>query len=306
MANCSKCGRSAVTFVRYNGTHLCKTHFLEFVEKRARSEVRRQIDLDKVSHISVALSGGKDSSVALYIMSEILRARKNIRLSAISVDEGISEYRPLTLAKAKELTTVLEVPHFVVSFRDEFDITLDEIAKTARKRTPCSYCGVLRRRCMNRIAKINGVNAIATGLNLDDTVQSILMNFTRGDVERLARLGPHVKIQPGLIPRIQPLRSIPEKEVYLYAMLKDLPFSDNECPYADAALRNEYRSIINKLEDRSPGTRHAILSCYDSILPALRDLHPPASINICACGEPTIGSRCMACELLEEIKEKKN
>jgi uncharacterized protein (TIGR00269 family) len=304
VARCSKCNKKAITFIRYNGTHLCKDHFIEYVEKRVKAEVRKQIDLDRVKHVSVALSGGKDSTVALSTLKNILHVRKDITLSAITVDEGIDGYRPLTLSRAKELTKSLEVPHFIVSFRNEFGIDMDGIAKSVKKRTPCSYCGVLRRRCINRIAKQEGVDVIATGLNLDDTAQSILMNFTRGDIERLARLGPHVKIQPGLVPRIQPLRSIPEKENYLYALLKELPFSDDECPYAERALRNEYREIINKLEDRSPGTRHAILSSYDAILPALRDLFPPASMKECRCGEPTINGKCMTCELLEEIRKE--
>jgi uncharacterized protein (TIGR00269 family) len=304
VARCSKCNKKAITFIRYNGTHLCRDHFIEFVEKRVKAELRKQIDLDRVKHLSVALSGGKDSTVALSTLKDILHVRRDITLSAITVDEGIAGYRPLTLSRAKELTKQLGVPHFIVSFREEFDIDMDEIARSVKKRTPCSYCGVLRRRCINRVAKQERVDAIATGLNLDDTAQSILMNFTRGDIERLARLGPHVKIQPGLVPRIQPLRSIPEKENYLYALLKELPFSDDECPYAERALRNEYREIINKLEDRSPGTRHAILSSYDAILPALRDLFPPASMQECKCGEPTINGKCMTCELLEEIRKK--
>lgn len=303
---CSRCGKEAVTFIRYNGSHLCQNHFIEYVEKRVKTEVRRQIDLDEKSHIAVALSGGKDSSVTLAILADILGPRPVVELTAITVDEGIRGYRPLTLKKAGILTKGLEVPHRIVSFKDEFGMTMDYIAKRIGDKTPCSYCGVLRRKCMNKVARDIGADTIATGLNLDDTAQSIIMNFTRADVERLARLGPHKKVQPGLIPRIQPLRSIPEKEVYLYAMLRDIPFSDDVCPYADEALRNEYREIIDGMENRSPGTKHSILASYDAILPLLREHYTPASLNTCTCGEPTPKSRCMACELLDEIRSNRD
>jgi len=131
-----------------------------------------------------------------------------------------------------------------------------------------------------------------------------MMNFARGDVDRLARLGPHTDVRDGLVPRIHPLRSLPEKEVLLYSMLEGLPFSHSVCPYYADALRNEYRSIIDQLEDRTPGTRFSLLASYDAIRPMLRRHLPSAELRACACGEPCIGDRCMACAMLDELREK--
>ena len=301
MSSCIRCHQEAVIYIRYNGSHLCDEHFLQYVERRAKKEVRQQIDLDGVRRMAVALSGGKDSSVALSILVEALRHRPDLGILAITVDEGILGYRPKTVEKAVELTQRLGVEHHIISLKEEMGKDMDEIARTASDKGACTYCGVLRRRCMNSLARDLGAEVLATGLNLDDTAQSILMNFTRGDVERLARLGPHAKVQPGLIPRIQPLRLIPENETYLYAMLKGLPFSDDECPYADSALRNEYREIVNRLEDKHPGTKHSIVASYDSIRPLLMDAYPPAELGRCSCGEPTSNEKCMSCILIEEI-----
>src|SRR2546427_1408571 len=143
---------------------------------------------------------------------------------------------------------------------------------------------------------------VATGLNLDDTAQSILMNVARGDTEKLARMGPHETRQPGLVPRIQPLRMIPEKEVYLYALLSGIEFHDATCPYAERAQRGRFRDIVLRLEEESPGTRHAIVSGYDQMRPLLQAKYPPAALNACArCGEPTVNEICKACELRERI-----
>jgi len=137
---------------------------------------------------------------------------------------------------------------------------------------------------------------------LDDTAQSILMNVARGDIEKLARLGPHEMRQPGLVPRIQPLRMIPEKEVYLYALLRGIDFHDATCPYAEHAQRGRFREILYRLEEQSPGTRHAIVSGYDQIRSLLQTKYPPAALNPCArCGEPTVHAVCKACELRERI-----
>jgi uncharacterized protein (TIGR00269 family) len=301
VVKCSKCGLRAVTFIRYNGTHLCHQHFVEYVEKRVKREIRKQLPIEGEMKIAIGLSGGKDSSVALVMLQKILEDRRDVEIHAISVDEGIEGYRPHSLEKAAELTEELGVQHHIIYFQDEFGTSMDAIAPHSGFRTPCTFCGVLRRKCLNKKAMEIGANVIATGLNLDDTVQSIMMNFTRGDVERLARLGPHVKVQPGLIPRIQPLRSIPEKESYLYAILEGIGFSDDTCPYSDPALRNDYRDIIDSLENRSPGSRFSILASYDAIAPLLRESYPPAKLNTCQCGEPSLGTKCKACELLDEL-----
>ena len=303
MSNCIRCRREAVTFIRYNGSHLCDEHFLQYVERRAKKEFRQQIDLDGLRILALALSGGKDSSVALSILVEALSHRPELKIIAITVDEGIQGYRPKTVEKAIELTDRLGVEHHVISIKEALGKDMDKIVRATSEKGACTYCGVLRRRCMNSLARELGAEVLATGLNLDDTAQSILMNFTRGDVERLARLGPHLRVQPGLIPRIQPLRLIPENETYLYAILKGLPFSDDECPYADSALRNEYREIVNKLEDKHPGTKHSIVASYDSIRPSLMEAYPPAELGKCSCGEPTSNEKCMSCTLIEEIRK---
>jgi tRNA(Ile)-lysidine synthase TilS/MesJ len=182
--HCIKCSKEAVEYIRYNGSHLCEEHFLEYVERRAKKEIRQQVDLDGMSKVAVALSGGKDSSVALYILHQALEQRRDMSVVAITVDEGISGYRPRTMESARRLTSMMGVEHHFISFNEEVGKTMDDIAKATGHKGPCSYCGVIRRRCMNKVARDIGADVLATGLNLDDTAQSILMNFTRGDVER--------------------------------------------------------------------------------------------------------------------------
>jgi uncharacterized protein (TIGR00269 family) len=273
------------------------------VERRVKREVRQQLRLEGPIRLGVAVSGGKDSAVALELLVEVLGRRRDVEILALTVDEGIAEYRQVTLRSIKEQTARLGVDHHIVRFRDVVGMDLDDIGTMKGPRTPCAFCGVFRRRSLNLEAKRLGIEVLATGHNLDDTAQSVLMNFMRGDVERLARLGPHKKVQPGLVPRIEPLRLIPEKETYLYALTRGIEFSDAECPYAMDALRNEYRDIIDSTESRHPGTRHSIVASYDAMRPALMDTFPQTELRSCACGEPTCGPRCMSCELLDEIKK---
>ncbi|TFG68076.1 MAG: TIGR00269 family protein [Methanomassiliicoccus sp.] len=302
VTDCDKCRKKAAILIRYSGAHLCKEHFCEFVDKRVKHEIRQQLDIKGGERIAVAVSGGKDSSLALHMISKILGVRKDLGIAAITIDEGIRGYRDSSIPLVKRQCDDLDVEHIVVSFKDMFGITMDDIACRDRRLSACSYCGVLRRNAMNRAARGWSATHLATGLNLDDTSQSILMNFARGDVERLARLGPHKRRQAGLVPRIQPLRTIPESESMLYAMIKGMEFHDLECPYAPEALRNSYRTVVGELEDQFPGTRHSILKSYEHMMPVLEEMYEPAALRMCACGEPTISERCKACELIENVK----
>lgn len=304
MKTCDKCGKDAVTFIRYSGAHLCKIHFMEFVERRVKKEMRKQFRLQKDEVFALAVSGGKDSVVMMHIVHDILKERKDLEFHVITIDEGIEGYRPESMEFAKKNAEALGMPIYIVSFQDIVGTTMDEISKLPIKTTPCSYCGVFRRKAMNTKAKELGATRLSTGLNLDDTAQSILMNLLRGDVAKLARLGPHTKVQEGLVPRIQPLRMIPEKESYLYALLKKIEFYDGECPYSERALRGKYRDILNNLEKDTPGTRHALLQSYDSIIDALVKSYPPAKLKECReCGEPTLSEYCKSCSMLQDLKE---
>jgi TIGR00269 family protein len=300
---CDLCSKDAVTFIKYNGTHLCDSHFGNYVEKRVKKEVRKQIDVHSGDTIAVAVSGGKDSMVTLHMLDLIFRERGDVGLHAISIDEGIEGYRPPSLDIVRDFCEERDIPMHLRSF-SESDLEMDKVASISGENSPCTYCGVMRRKLMNDEARKIGAKYLATGHNLDDMAQSIMMNFVRGDVERLARLGPHTKVQPGLIPRFLPLRMIPEKESMLYAIVSGIRFWDGECPYYEEALRNQYRDIVDRLENRSPGSKFSILSSYDTLKPMLVSNVPPSKLNHCECGEPTLGKRCKACELQESLRNR--
>ena len=299
---CDRCGAPAVEWIRYSGAHLCREHFLEFVERRAKRQLRSQVDLHGGERIAVGMSGGKDSSTTAFLLAKFFENRRDIELIGITIDEGIASYRPQGIEFARRLCAHLGMEHRVLAYTETAGHTMDEVVSVDPHAIPCSYCGPFRRQALNRAAREVDADYVATGLNLDDTAQSILMNIARGDVEKLARLGPHDVRQPGLVPRIQPLRLIPEKEVYLYAILWGIEFHDATCPYAERAQRGRFREILHRLEEESPGTRHAIVSGYDQMRPLLQSKFPPADLNACArCGEPTVNEVCKACELRERI-----
>ena len=301
---CDLCAADAVTFIRYNGSHLCSFHFMEYFQRRVKKEIRKEVSLYKGDTVGVAVSGGKDSMVTLSMMHQLFNEKNGIRVVCISIDEGIEGYRPPSLEIVRKYCADNGIEYHERSFRELSGLTMDSIAPVSGENTPCTYCGVFRRKLMNDEARKVGAKYLATGHNLDDVSQSVMMNIVRGDVERLARLGPHTNIRPGLIPRFYPLRMIPEKESLLYAIVAGIPFWDGECPYWSEALRNEYRDLVDGLEDRSPGTKYSIVSSYDKLKPLLSENAGPKNVKFCECGEPCNGKRCKACEYEEALVKK--
>lgn len=299
--HCSACDAPAVIDQPYRGVHLCEGHFRRSVEERVRQEMHRQLPRFARGTVAVALSGGKDSSVALSLAYRYFHRRPTVRVVAVSVDEGIAGYRAGTLDAARALTRSLGVEHRVVSAREEIGTTIDRTALDLHGTVPCSFCGVWRRQLLNRAARDVGADALVLGFNLDDLAQTILMNLVHGDLDRLVRMAPHRVRQPGLVPRIAPLALVPEREVYLYARLRELPFDHGECPYASRAARNLFREVVWQLEEAQPGTRQALLSTHARLVARfLSEEGPVAAPERCrACGEPSSSELCRACEYLE-------
>ncbi|MDF1534721.1 MAG: ATP-binding protein, partial [Methanosarcinaceae archaeon] len=147
---CNKCNKEAIIFQKYSGMHLCKKHFIEDVERKIKFTIRKHFNIQKNDIIAIALSGGKDSAVLLYMLHKLFDKRPDIELIAITIDEGIEGYREHTLKIAKELTAKLGVKHIIRSFKDEFDTPLDDIIAQEREKGACSYCGVLRKTLLNK------------------------------------------------------------------------------------------------------------------------------------------------------------
>ncbi|MEA1864205.1 MAG: TIGR00269 family protein [Euryarchaeota archaeon] len=292
---CTRCGNPAVIFQPYSGMHLCEQHLVDDVTRKAKRDIRKY-NLQPGT-IAVALSGGKDSSALLHLLHKIFAMNRKIGIIAITIDEGISGYRAKTIENASNLASNLGIPHTIITFEDAFGRTLDDLMKES-DRPPCSVCGALRKNLLNRTAKELGATYLAIGHNLDDEAQTILANHLRGDIRRLVRLS-HERVQPGLVPRIKPLRHVPESEVVAYARAVGLQVCPKACPYMDAAYRLGIRMFLREFEDRHPGTRHGIVRGFDRIVGLLGDAYPPASLVPCrVCGEPCTDGLCQACKML--------
>ncbi|WP_254536838.1 tRNA 2-thiolation protein NcsA [Halomarina litorea] len=321
--DCDKCGDEAVMHAAYSGLHLCESHFCRSVEKRVRRRIREDHLLsddatpeDPETWV-VGLSGGKDSVVLTHLLHETFAHDPRIELVALTIHEGIEGYRDESVAACLELTGSMDLRHEVVSYEEEFDLRMDDVARDDPEgMAPCAYCGVFRRDLLSKYAEEFGADKLLTGHNLDDEAQTALMNILDGDVRQVAK---HFDASLGdfeergtdhdetFVPRAKPLRDVPEKEVALYAHLRDLPAHITECPHASEAYRGEIQELLLKLEENHPGTRHSVMAGYEELAGIVADRYrgeegDGPDLRECErCGAATTGEVCRKCQLVESI-----
>ncbi|MGB9741156.1 MAG: TIGR00269 family protein [Candidatus Bathyarchaeia archaeon] len=307
VAICSSCkSKEAFFFRKYSGEKLCKKCFAESIEQKVRATIAKYKMFDFDDRIAVAVSGGKDSVSLLHILAKIERDYPKASLVAVTVDEGIKGYRDEALKIAAENCEKLGIEHRIISFKELYGHTLDEIVerkvKNKSELTPCSYCGVLRRKALNTAARELNADKIATAHTLDDETQTILLNILHGDMLRTAREKPVTEKHPKLVQKVKPFCEIPEKETALYAYIKKIRFQSSPCPYAQEALRNDIRIMLNRIEEKHAGIKFTIFRSIEKIRPALEKISKEEKVKECMeCGEPTTEKICKACQLLKEL-----
>ena len=291
---CNKCRRESILFQEYSGQHLCKHHVEADVEAKAKYEIRRNRWMVPGDHIAVALSGGKNSSALLYFLKKLTADRRDIRLSAITIDEGIAGYSDPSCAF--QIARGLDIECITVSFREAFGITADSIASKKGSGFSSDYCSVLRHFLLNRIASENGVIKIALGETLDNGAVSVLKNILQGTPERLVGFKESGWRK---IPCVRPFISIPQKEVELYADLHLHGFNLSRSPYKNDPFHGDVKTMLNDFTLRHPATKFALANLKKNLAGTCSSI--AGLIPFCErCGEPG-DTLCQGCRIINEV-----
>ena len=291
------------------GQKLCKGHFIEYFESKVLKTIRQFELIDKEENLGVAISGGKDSLSLLYILKKLSEQNPKIKLTAIAINEGIHGYRDKSLVTAQKFCDKIGVKLHIYSYEDAFGMPLDTMLKTLEVK-PCTICGIFRRYLLNKKSKGLGFTKLATGHNLDDECQSILMNQFKNNIQASARLGPKVGLNEknkNFVTRVKPLYLCTEKEVTTYAFLNVILDVFNECPNVVKSYRAQVRDMLNDFEAKFPGTKYSIINSFLQTLPDLKATFKDAEVNFCkSCGEPAAKDKCNACKYIEKLQKAKN
>uniref|UniRef100_J3LHD1 Cytoplasmic tRNA 2-thiolation protein 1 n=1 Tax=Oryza brachyantha TaxID=4533 RepID=J3LHD1_ORYBR len=251
--------------------------------------------------VAIGASGGKDSTVLAYVLSELNRRHKYcLDLFLLSVDEGITGYRDDSLETVKRNEIQYGLPLKIVSYKDLYGWTMDDIVKAIGLKNNCTFCGVFRRQALDRGAALLKVDKIVTGHNADDIAETVLLNILRGDIARLSRCTFITTGEDGPIPRCKPFKYTYEKEIVMYAYFKKLDYFSTECIYSPNAYRGFAREFIKDLERMRPRAILDIIKSGENFRISTTTRMPEQ--GTCElCGYISSQKLCKACVLLDGL-----
>jgi len=217
---CDKCENQAAYTRKYSGQKLCSQCFSNSIVRKTAKTISKYKMIQHSDLVAVAVSGGKDSLALLKIIHE-MASTHHFKIIVITIDEGIAGYRNEALEIVEKFCSELNVKHKVYSYKDLFELTLDEALELRdnEKTSSCSICGTLRRRAIDYAAKDVGANVIATGHNLDDTLQTFVINMLSGDTTKIGWMDPDTS--KNSLRKIKPFCEIYESEIVFYAFTND-------------------------------------------------------------------------------------
>lgn len=267
------------------GKAVCPACYPAFLQRRLAATLRRYSMVRSREHLAVAVSGGKDSSTLLHALAA-LRARLNVRLTALHVDMGLGEYSAQSLAVVEALVARVGVPLVVERVADH-GVRIAAAGSFAM----CSVCGAVRRALLDRAGLREGYDAIATGHTLDDRLQQMLKRLLTGRLDGPRPLLPGDAAHPR---KIKPLSFIPDRASDAYASLLDLPRLTSACPQFDPQS-HRLKAVFELLESLAPMGKTQVVN---SLHKAMRADPPGAAEHPCPdCGNPTGTDLCPLCRL---------
>jgi tRNA(Ile)-lysidine synthase len=215
--------------------------------------------LERGDHVLAAVSGGPDSVCLAHFLCA-LRRRKGLRVSLLHVHHGLrgaqadrDAHSVLVLGEA------LGAPVVVIK---------EDAARRARQRGKgLEDAGrELRYAAIRRTATRLGCNKAATGHQLDDQAETVLLHLLRGTkLSALGGIPPKRPLADGLT-LIRPLLPLSRAEVLEYLKVHELKHRLDRSNLSDKFTRNWLRlRILPELSKRQPRVREHLALIADQV-----------------------------------------
>lgn len=304
---CRKCSAKAVINMRHHKLALCKEHYLEWIPEQTQRFIEKYRMFSRNERILAAVSGGKDS-LSLW---DILW-RQGYQVDGLYIGLGIDDglgYSEASRQATQVFAGARGLNLLVVDIPEIYGASIPEMASRTLRGAdkPCSVCGLVKRHVMNRIALEGEYDVLVTGHNLDDEASVLFCNTMNWRPGHLSRQSPVLEAdRPGFVRKAKPLCRLYEREMAAYALLSEIDYVYEECPYVEGSTTLYYKEILNKMEGDHPGAK---LNFYLGFLQAkqkglfVEHADPNLEfIHACTrCGQPTSApGECAFCRMVSK------
>ena len=273
-------------------------------EQKVKKTIRDYRLISKSDKVLVACSGGKDSTTTLYLLHKL-----GYNVEALSIDLHIGDYSKRNIENVRRFCKEQKIRLNLVDLREEFGSSICYIRggiQGKKRLSNCTICGVVKRWILNRKAKELLATKLATGHNLNDESETVIMNLLKGNPELGLGMGPKSGFRKDklFVERIKPLYFCTNAETRAYSEAMGFPVVYEPCPCSEGVFRRRIRKQLAELEKDYPDIRINLVRNFLAVLPELRKrVGSVGKINQCeVCGEPSRNRVCQLCGMLKILR----
>ena len=193
---CQECGEQKIfysyhfTLPNYERAYypLCRNCFKQYFETKFYGWMEWYKIVEYNDEILVSLSGGKDSSVLLYLLHAWSQTKnKNLKITALHIQEGIPSYSEIMEKNVTRLCKDLNITFSIISFKEKFNYSLPEIEEKQDVRGgrpafgACAICVTLHNKIIHDFAMKRGIRKVTYGINSSDLTRIALESLVNSN-----------------------------------------------------------------------------------------------------------------------------
>lgn len=235
------------------------THFKSIAVKAGRAcyDFNMLKDKDK---ILVCFSGGKDSFILLKVLLYLKKKYPiDFELKILVINPGFDENFN------SQISLLLEEGELEFEVLDTQIREVIEEQSMIKKFRPCFMCSRLRRGIIYDYAMKNGFNKIALGHNLDDAIETHLMNLFYSN--KTSFLKPKYLAENGKVEVVRPLIYVDEDDIVSYC--DDIGFVavKNDCPLREEgdSKREYFKKLIDEMKNDNPKIKESAFHAFSNV-----------------------------------------
>lgn len=216
--------------------------------------------IEEGDKIMVCVSGGKDSSILLALLTEIhRRAERNFTVEAAILDQKQPGFDALAFT---DWVASLQVKLHVIE-KDTYSIVKEKVQGS----TYCSLCSRLRRAILYDFAFDQGFTKLALGHHRDDVVHTALLNMFY--VGTMAAMPAKLRSDDERNILVRPLCYVSERDIEELAQVWNFPIIPcNLCGSQDGLKRQRIKKLVRDLEKEIPGIYASIQTALSNVKPS--------------------------------------
>ena len=203
--------------------------------------------------IAIGISGGKDSTVLLYVLHEFKKMRiVPFDIVPIHLKLGFPD---MDMSPMVSWCDSLGTPLVMVD-TDVYEIL--KLHPQPSGKLPCSLCSKFKKGYVIDEAKKLGCNKIAFAHHGDDAIETVFLNMIYGG--RIATFKPKMYMSRTDIHFIRPLLYVYESDIVATVEQCNLPVVTSTCPNDKHTQREVMKDLIKSIKDDFPSAKHNLLS----------------------------------------------